>query len=87
MARIKALKVFNTFTWEREGDEDKVDKILEKFQFSCKPHKNTTWDRHVFNTRNQQMGETIDQYVTNLRAKACSCEFGELRDSLILHAA
>ena len=29
------------------------------------------------------MGETIDQYVTDLRTKAHSCEFGELRDSLI----
>ena len=29
------------------------------------------------------MGETIDQYVTDLRTKARSCEFGELRDSLI----
>ena len=49
-AGIKALEVYNTFTWEREGDEDKVDKILEKFQFYCKPRKNITWDRHVFNT-------------------------------------
>ena len=83
VAGIKALEVFNTFTWEREGDEDKVDKILEKFQFYCKPRKNITWDRHVFNTRNQQLGETIDQYVTDLRTKARSCEFGKLRDSLI----
>ena len=83
VAGIKALEVYNTFTWEREGDEDKVDKILEKFQFYCKPRKNITWDRHVFNTRNQQMGETIDQYVTDLRTKARSCEFGELHDSLI----
>ena len=29
------------------------------------------------------MGETIDQYVTDLRTKARSCELGELRDSLI----
>ena len=45
VAGIKAFEVYNTFTWEWEGDEDK---ILEKFQFYCKPRKNITWDRHVF---------------------------------------
>ena len=34
VAGIKALELFNTFTWEREGDDDKVDKILENRSFS-----------------------------------------------------
>ena len=37
----------------------------------------------MFNTRNQQIGENVDQYVTDLRNKAKTCEFGNLRDSLI----
>ena len=37
----------------------------------------------IFNTRNQQIGETIDQYVTDLRNKANTCEYGNLTDSLI----
>ena len=41
------------------------------------------WERHVFNTRHQQAGETIDQYLTDLKKKAKSCEFGDLNDSLI----
>ena len=40
-----------------------------------------TWEYHLFNTRNQQPGETIDQYVTDLRTK--TCEFGTLIDGCI----
>ena len=37
----------------------------------------------MFNTSNQHVGETIDQYVTDLKTKVRSCEFGVLTDSLI----
>ena len=37
----------------------------------------------MFHTRNQQPGEPIDQYVTDLKLKAKSCAFGTLTDSLI----
>ena len=32
---------------------------------------------------NQEVGETIDQYITKLKTKARSREFGALKDSLI----
>ena len=78
----EALEICNTFTWTEEGDKKKIDKILEKFEEYCTPRKNITWERHIFNTRAQQPGENIDQYSTDLRKKASSCEFGTLRDSL-----
>ena len=78
-----ALEIYNTFSWENGGDEMKMTKIIEKFQAYCEPRKNITWERHVFNTCNQEVGETIDQYMTKLKTKARSCEFGALKDSLI----
>ena len=83
LAGEEALEIYNTFTWDSDGDENKVNTIMAKFEAYCNPRKNITWERHVFNTRNQQMGEMIDQYVTNLKTKAKSCEFGTLTDSLI----
>ena len=77
------LEIYNTFAWENDGDNKKLDKIMEKLEAYCNPKKNITWERHVFNTRNQQPDETIDQYVTDLKTKARSCEFGPLTDSLI----
>ena len=42
-----------------------------------------TWERHVFNTRNQRDDETIDQYATDLKKKAKTWEFQDLKDGLI----
>ena len=67
----------------RPDDKNKVDKIMENFDQYCNPHKNVTWEWHKFNTRNQQPGETIDQYVTDLKTKAQTYEFAELMDGLI----
>ena len=55
----------------------------EKFEAYCKPRRNLVVDRHRFLTRDQQPGESIDQFVTELRTLAASCEWGELKDDLI----
>ena len=83
VAGEEALEIYNTFTWDEEGDDKKVAAVMAKFEAYCNPRKNVTWERHIFNTRNQQPGETIDQYVTDLKTKAKSCEFSTLSDSLI----
>ena len=79
----EALDIYNTFKFETAGDELKLDKVQEKFKNYCNPRKNLTYERHVFFTRNQNRNETIDQYVTDLRNKASTCDFGDLCDSLI----
>ena len=83
MARPEALKVYSIFSWPTADDKDKENKIMEKFDQYCNPRKNVTWERHKFNTHNQQPGESIDQYVTDLKTKAQICEFAELKDGLI----
>ena len=44
VAGPKALEVYNTFKWDDAGDEQKVNKILQKFENYCKPCKNITWE-------------------------------------------
>ena len=83
VAGSEVLEIYNAFTWDAEADKKKAVKIMENFEAYCTPCKNVTWDRHVFNSRTQQPGETINQYVTDLRSKAKHCEFGTLTDSLI----
>ena len=82
-----AIEIFNTFRWNQEGDtpgdDKKLDKVLSKFEKYCSPKSNLTYERHQFNTRNQNEGESIDSYVTELRILSKSCEFGDLTDSLI----
>lgn len=65
-----AIEIFNTFRWDQEGDTEgddkKLDKILSKFEKYCSPKSNLTYERHQFNIRNQNEGESIDSYVTDL---------------------
>ena len=70
-----ALEIYNTFTWENEGDEKKLSKIVEKFASYCNPKKNVAYERHIFNKRMQNPGEKIDAYATELHILAKSGEF------------
>ena len=44
---------------------------------------NVTVIRYKFNTRSQNDGETIDQYVTELKRLAKDISYGELSDEMI----
>ena len=79
----EAVDVYNTFNWATEGDILKTARVLEKFDAFCNPRKNTIYERYVFFSRNQENGESIDHYVTVLKTMSDTCEFGELRESLI----
>lgn len=78
-----ALEVYNNFQFQALDDKMKLDKILEKFEEYCIPKRNVTFERHKFFTCVQKTGETVDQYVTELRNRSKTCEFGGLTDSLI----
>ena len=41
------------------------------------------YERLVFNQRNQKEGERIDNYVSELKRLSLTCDFGDLRDSLL----
>ena len=78
-----ALQVYNTFEFPDENDKMKLKVVMKKFEDYCIPKRNVTYERYKFFNHTQQTHETIDQYCTELRERAKSCEFGELTDSLI----
>lgn len=79
----QALEVYNAFTWYSDEDKVKMDKVMERFEQYCEPHKNTIYERYLLFSRGQESGEPIDKYATVLRNMADSCEFQDLKDSLI----
>lgn len=88
----KAREVYRTFDLPPETTTDTggettwsrtIKQLRDAFQQYCNPRKNITFERHTFNTRNQEEGETIDQYATILRTLASTCEFKDLKDGLI----
>ncbi len=78
-----ALEVFNTFEFASEEDKEKPAEILKKFDEYCNPKRNLTVERHIFNSRMQHPGESIDQYITDLRLKVKTCEYGTMADEMI----
>lgn len=78
----EGLEIYNTFQFTEE-EADKLDPLKEKFESYCIPKTNVTFERYKLNTRTQHEGESIDQYVTELKHLAATCDYRELRDELI----
>ena len=84
--------VFNTMQWEKKRDEEvnptdedeiTVKQLFQKFEEYCLPKKNLVVERRKFFWKNKQDNETFDQYMTELKNLASTCEFGELHDGLL----
>ena len=81
----EGVQVFDTFTFDEASYEsaDKLDHVLAKYEFRCLPQRNETYERHLFNKREQEPDESIDQFCTALMRLSEYCGFATLRDSLI----
>ena len=65
-------------------DDITVKKLFKRFQEYCLPKKNLVVERRKFFWKNQPDVETFDQFMTELRNLASTCEFGDLHESLLL---
>ena len=80
---VDALKVYNGFVFADNEVRD-IATIIRKFDTHIVGQVNETYERYIFNGRNQQDGEAFDDYLTDLRNLAKSCNFCAcLRDSLL----
>ena len=79
----EALEVHNGLPFQ--SDEEKVDinKVLELWANHCIGKTNIIYERYKFNNRSQEQAESIDTYITTLRALAKTCKVGTLKDDLI----
>ncbi|KAJ8006345.1 hypothetical protein DPEC_G00134270 [Dallia pectoralis] len=66
-----------------QDQQKDVTAILEALEDYFTPTKNVIFERYVFGNLRQEEGEAIDAFVTRLREKAATCEYGTLRDQLI----
>ena len=79
----QAEEVFNTFVFASEDEDEKFEKAVGKFDKHCSPKKNETFERYVFRSRTQVQEESFVAFVTDLKLKATTCNFGQLKDSMI----
>ncbi|KAJ8030205.1 hypothetical protein HOLleu_26545 [Holothuria leucospilota] len=85
LAGREAIEKSRSFTYDaaRGESKEKLTTLLEKFETLCDPVKNLTMERYAFNSRNQKEGEPLSMYIACLRDLANTCEFGDLKDSLL----
>ena len=65
-----AQRKFHTFKLT-QADKKNLDKVVQAFKDCCKVMRNETYDRYKFFTRNQQEGESIDHYITEIKMLVC----------------
>ena len=78
-----ALEIHNGLPFRSEEEKSDITKVLELWEMHCIGKTNIIYERYKFNNRSQEQTESIDTYVTALRALAETCEFGTLKDHLI----
>ena len=57
--------------------------VLLQFDKFFKVQRNVIFERAVFNRRNQQQGEFVEQYIIELYKLAETCEYGTMTPELI----
>ena len=57
--------------------------ILDALENYFKPARNVIYERFVFGSCKQEEGESVHNFVTRLREKSATSEYGGLKDELI----
>ena len=82
----KAKEIYNTLTFDEDGDNLKYDKILLKFEAYLAPKKNITFSRYKFLTYRQIEGQEFNTYHTEMKRLMLDSEVGTLANDLLRHA-
>lgn len=61
----------------------KYDNLVKKFKEYFTPKVNIFFERHKFFTRRQLETESLEDFVTALTNLSLSCDFSDLRESLV----
>ena len=80
--------IFSSFTFANADDKKDLKKVLDKFGEHFIPKRNIIHERTVFYRRDQQPGESVENYLRTLYSLVEECDFGtkkdeQLRDRLV----
>ena len=64
-------------------DRKRLAAVIAKFDAFFQVRKNVIFERARFNQRNQEAGESAEQFITSLYSLADNCAYGDLKDDLI----
>ena len=84
----EAVEVLDQFEFDGEADPaenpNRLPDVLNKFEGYFNPRRNRLYEWYTFWSLSQTEGEPIDMFVKRLRTQATRCEFGDMRDMMML---
>ena len=81
----KGVELYETFTFA-DGDNQKLDKVIEKFEEHANLHKSVTVNRYLFFRERQKDGQSLENYIKQLTTMCNSCNFDKdntIKDNLL----
>ena len=78
-----ALDIFNSFTFANDDEKKNYDVVIEKFNQHFVPQQNVVVERFNFNRAYQEPDEDFDHFLTRIKNLAATCEFQDIKDSMI----
>ena len=77
------LDIYDGLPFDNDEEKTNIAKVLDFLEKYFIGETIKTYERYLFNKREQESGESFDAYLTNLRSLVKTCNFGELKDNLI----
>jgi hypothetical protein len=78
----KADDIFHSFRLS-EADGKKYQPVKSAFEGHFVKHRNIIFERAKFNSRKQEQGEPVDNFIVDLYTLAENCQYGALREEMI----
>lgn len=83
----QGIKIFNNFKKPKKDSDLTYDFAFKWFNEYCQPKKNIIFQRFKFGGCIQKEGQSMDEFVTELKTLASQCEFKEednmVRDRIV----
>lgn len=81
----EGFKVYATFKLE-EDQKDKLGELIKKFDEHFRVKENLIYERYKFFSYKQRTGQTLENFIAELKNMAEKCKFESLKDSMIVTA-
>ena len=78
-----AEQIFSSFTFASEEERKDPEKVMEKFDLHFIPKKNVIFERAKFNSRTQELDESVEAYVRALYVLVENCDYGVKKDDFV----
>ena len=76
-------EIYDRMAFEAPASERSLSQVLVAFDTHYNTNKNETVERFKVFSRSQEPGDSQEKFVTDLKLLATTCNYGDLKDSLV----